>query len=276
MKTENSNNTLVLGTLLTSLVAIGLSSYAIVQLGKVSDGAKDGQSANADLIALNAQSIIETTTVKSEGLSDDELKAYIMDNPDLIIKSLAKYRFTQEQNAKQIAKNKIKTFEPQLYADLNDPVLGNPNGKKVIIEFIDNNCGYCKQVAPVIAEFVRIDPEAKVIIKEFPIFPQKPSSRYSALVGTAIWLSSPEKYSAFHHKVINAKGLNNDAVDSFVKQVGLTIEELTEHFDMASKQLEKNNTLGAQLEVTGTPTIFVLGDRIHGGFTAQQLSEMFN
>ncbi|WP_413694480.1 DsbA family protein [Psychromonas sp. KJ10-2] len=50
---------------------------------------------------------------------------------------------------------------------------------------------------------------------------------------------------------------------------------MSEYIDQAARQVEKNRTLGNQLEVTGTPTVFVNNERMHGGLTAQQLAAMF-
>ncbi len=269
-----NTNTLIISTLLISLASIAISVSAFIENHSLRQTITDNSEANTSLISLNATNIEDMKTTK-EDESPSELKEFIMDNPEAIIKSLAKYRFTKEQESKQVEKLKIKEFTAALEDDPLDPIIGNPNGKHVVVEFADNNCGYCKSLAPILKEFIDIDPEAKVIIKEYPIFDTRPSSRYSALVGTAIWLSDPSKYKEFHEKVMGTKMLTNEAVDAYVGQVGLTLESITPHFETASKQLEKNHTLAAQLKVTGTPTMFVLGDKLHGGFTAQGLSDMF-
>ncbi|WP_413694420.1 thioredoxin domain-containing protein [Psychromonas sp. KJ10-2] len=151
---------------------------------------------------FDSLSALISSNAENGGASDKQLGDYLMDNPEKIIKSLAKYRFLQEQESNKVAKNKVESFNAALYEDETDPVLGNPKGKHVVVEFVDNNCGYCKALAPTLEEFVRIDPEAKVIVKEFPIFKTNPSSRYSALMGTAIWLADPSKYADFHHKTM--------------------------------------------------------------------------
>lgn len=208
-------------------------------------------------------------------VSEEFLENFIMENPKLIVKSLGKMRFEQEQLKKQAATKKIETFNDALFNKKTDPVIGNLNGKHVLVEFIDNNCGYCKKLAPVLERLIEIDPEAKIIVKEFPIFDTNPSSHYSALVGTSIWLTEPSKYAEFHKLAINTPRLSNDAVDAFAEQVGMPISSIEDKMGRAEQIIKENRLLGTQLQVTGTPTIFIGGERLHGGLTAEQLKAKF-
>ena len=262
----NKNN----ATLLASAVALGLSIYTAINQSSMDTNIGELR----ELIVVSSGEKSETS--KQDVLVDDVmLKNYIMENPEVIVKSLGKFRFLQEQEAKKEKAERINSFKDQLYGDLADPVLGNSSGKHVVVEFVDNNCGYCKAMTPVLEEFIKLDPEAKVIVKEFPIFDTQPSSRYSALVGTAIWLSSPTKYAEYHKQIMATKNLTNEAVEGIAKRNGTPIESLQAHMESASEQLQRNNTLAVQLEVTGTPTIFLGQERLHGGFTAEQLVEKF-
>lgn len=207
----------------------------------------------------------ETTLANQElTLSDNQFSDLMMNNPKIIVKSLAKFRFEQEQLAKQEANKKVGDLSVALYEDKNDPVLGNPNGKHVVVEFVDYNCGYCKKLSPTLEQFIKVDPEAKVIVKEYPIFTNQPTSAYSALMGTALFYSDAEKYAEYHKIVMSQRSLTKEGIDSILVTVGAPKTTLQAHLAKAKTQIEEVRTLGAKLNVTGTPTMFIGNERLNG------------
>ena len=71
---------------------------------------------------------------------------YIAKNPTVIIDSLDKhYRAEQAKAQKAQQVEADKRLVDEILADKTNHVLGNPNGKFVIIEFFDYNCGWCKK-----------------------------------------------------------------------------------------------------------------------------------
>lgn len=218
---------------------------------------------------------VETNMLQApSSFAAEDVKNYIMDNPDVVVKSLAKYRFEQEQATKAQEAKKVETSMDALHNDKNDPFIGNPNGKHVVVEFVDYNCGYCKRLAPTLKEFVAIDPEAKVIVKEYPIFTNQPTSAYSAMVATAVFYYKPEVYGDIHHAFMGSK-LTREGIDQILVNYGIDKDKLQPHMETARKQIEKVRGLGAQLQVTGTPTVFIGAERAHGGWSAQQLKAKF-
>lgn len=267
-KNEMLKKGIFIGSAVASVVALSLSIYTAVNQSSLNDELSELKS----LVVLNGDQV----SMASDSLVNDQmLKDYIMENPTVIIRSLGKYRFSQEKKASVAKTERVGSFSDQLYHDSLDPVIGNPNGKHVVVEFIDNNCGYCKRLAPILEEFVRIDPEAKVIVKEFPIFTNQPTSRYSALVGVAISLHSPAKYALYHKQVMAEHRLSTDIVDGIAEKIGVPVYMLEEQLKVAEQQLQKTHTLGAQLEVRGTPTVFFNDERVNGGFTARELMNKF-
>ncbi|AUI88841.1 hypothetical protein BS333_20935 (plasmid) [Vibrio azureus] len=218
---------------------------------------------------------VETNLLQApSSFAEEDVKNFIMDNPDVVVKSLAKYRFEQEQAAKVQEAKKVESSMDALYNDKNDPFIGNPNGKHVMVEFVDYNCGYCKRLAPTLKEFVAIDPEAKVIVKEYPIFTNQPTSAYSAMVATAVFYYKPEMYGDIHHAIMGSK-LTREGIDQILVNYGIEKDKLQPYMETARKQIEKVRGLGAQLKVTGTPTVFIGAERVHGGWSAQQLKAKF-
>lgn len=230
--------------------------------------------ASKESVAVIADSVVSLEQQSSEPGAD--FNAQLMANPEVIVKSLAKYRFEQEQIAKQEKASTIQSLTGALYNDANDPVMGNPNGKHVIVEFVDYNCGYCKRLSPTLEEFLAKNPEGKVIVKEYPIFQNQPTSAYAAIMGTALFYTDSEKYHQFHNALMGARQLSKEFIDSTIVGLGVDLNTVNAHAEKAREQVAKTRTLGAQLEVTGTPTLFVNGQKMHGGYSADQLIAMFN
>lgn len=227
---------------------------------------------SASVDSLGNQSITSSTTP----VNDDSIKAFVMNNPETILQSLAKYRFEQEQLQAQREAESIKTYKGALENDKSDPFIGNPNGKHVVVEFMDYNCGYCKKLAPTLKAFVEQDPEAKVVIKEFPIFDNIPSSRHAAVMGVAVGLIDHKAYEKYHDAIIGyAQGaVSNEFIDKTVADLGITAEQLKGVINQAQEKVNLNRTLGAQLGVSGTPTVFI-NDQKFNGLTVEQIHNLF-
>ena len=269
---DKNTTTLPLVSLFIGVAGLTVAGYTLTKVDQLE--ARNNELTRLVTIAEMTQS--ETNNQEGKSLSKDEFSVLLMDNPEAIIKSLTKHRFEQEQIAKEQEQQHLVSFQDAIYNDKNDPFFGNPNGQHVIVQFMDYNCGYCKQLAPVLEEFVKTNPEGKVIVKEYPIFRNQPSSAYAALVGTAIYMTKPELYSDFHHAVLSQQKITNDSIDSVLEKLGITKDSLQVALKKAESQVEKNRTLGAQLEVTGTPTLIINGQKVGGSRSVPALMAHFN
>ncbi|MFA0393427.1 DsbA family protein [Vibrio sp. 10N.222.54.A1] len=268
----NTSSKLNLALALGAVSILGSVSANIYLLNKIDSVTE--KLASAESVALLSDTVLDLEQKANTPIGKEQFQTFIMDNPEVILKSLAKQRFIEEQKAKTAQKEQMSSLSVELFND-NDPVMGNPNGKHVVVEFIDYNCGYCKRLAPVLNEFIAKDPEAKVIVKEYPIF-ETASSHYSALMGAALFYYKPELYKPYHERVITQKQITKDSVDKVLVQLGVQKQELKPYLDKAKMQIDKVRKLGMQLQVTGTPTVFLEnGERTHGGFTADELIASF-
>lgn len=230
-----------------------------------------------DTIDFNSlkDKVIELEQNKNQSsLTVEDVENVIMENPELLVKSLAKLRFEQEQLAAQREAEQVEKSLDALYSDAGDPYIGNPAGKHVLTEFVDYNCGACKTLSPQMKAFVALDPEAKVIIKEFPIFQNNPTSAYSAIMATAVFYHDPQAYSQVHNAFMTNQ-LTREFIDQTIADLGIAKEDLAPHIDRAKQQIEKVRSLGAQLRVSGTPTVFIGAERVRGGLSAMELKARF-
>lgn len=215
--------------------------------------------------------------LESNVIDDTAFQDYIMENPADIIKSLAKYRFEQDQVAKSQKDERALSQYDALFNDPNDPFYGNPNGTHVIVEFIDYNCGHCKNLAPKIEDFIAADPQAKVIVKQFPIFRQAPTSAYAAMMGLALNYYKPELFHNYHEAVISQRRLTRESIDKVITDLGVSKDDLQPHLEKAKQHIEDVRSLAGSLNVTGTPTVFPSsgGQPFHGVSSAGQIISRF-
>ena len=95
---------------------------------------------------------------------EEKIERYLLNNPEIILKSLKNY---EEKIEKQQLKDDVKKIKSNLDS-LNDisngMYAGNKNSQKVIIKFFDVNCSYCKKAYPDMEKIVR-KADIKVIYK---------------------------------------------------------------------------------------------------------------
>ena len=89
-----------------------------------------------------------------------------------------------------------------MFRDPDSPVGGNPSGDVTLVEFFDYNCPYCKMMAPLIAQAESVDPQLRIVYKEFPILGA--GSVYAAKAALAA--NKQGKYEAFHPRSYQARG----------------------------------------------------------------------
>jgi len=140
------------------------------------------------------------------------------------------------------------------------PVLGNPRGDVVVIEFFDYACSYCKAVEPRLESLLGADHGVKLVLKEFPIL--TPESLIAAKAALASVKQG--KYRQFHQALMAYKGpWQTTAIFDTAKAVGLNIDRLRK--DMAASavtdEIIANFNLARSLRIFQTPG-FVVGTHV--------------
>lgn len=298
MAVQNKNNFFKSPLTLISLI-IGLGGIITGGIGM--KNASDNEVKINQLMALNdAVSVLSTdsqalktqvsTLVENGSLTEKDIENYLMDHPTVMLKSLTKFKMEQETLAgatgRPVATSEqstagqadISSHSDKLLNDPASPVIGNPEGKHVITVFADYNCGHCKRLEPAFEEWLEIDPEAKLIVKEFPIFTNLPTSMSAAVIGVALNKIDPTKYAQFHKLAMKAYPLSEQAVNDIMSKMGVSVDDIKANSDYAQKQIESTRTLAAQLGVNGTPTFFINGAVRSGGsnHTVESLMGFFN
>lgn len=200
---------------------------------------------------------------------DKYLNNYINKNPKVIADSVEKYyrELDEKRRAEERAKPKIAPAEivAKIVNDKTNYSLGNPNGKFVIIEFFDHNCGWCKRTNAAMAEALK-KPEAKNIRWipiDTPIFGEG-----SELIARYVLAAGKHgKYAQMHEAVGANKGkLDEAALKALATNIGLDAEKVqkTANSDEIKNKLVANRDFTRALNIGGVPMLIVNG-KIHPG-----------
>lgn len=210
------------------------------------------------------------------GLNEDEVKEivrkYIYDNPQIIVESFQRMQMLEEQNRQRQARARLGEFRKDLEYGEGTPVIGNPKGDVVIVEFFDYNCGYCKLMYKKVLEAVQKDGNMRWVLKDLPSL--GPTSVTAALAGLAA--NKQGKYFEMHSALMTMEGgIDEDKINAAAKKIGLKMKQFKK--DMESEelktQIEKNVALARELSLAGIPQ-FIIGDFIsQGAMMGNELEE---
>ncbi|MFQ6018049.1 MAG: DsbA family protein [Kiloniellaceae bacterium] len=191
------------------------------------------------------------------------IRSYLMNNPEVLIESLTAYQQRQKLAQAQRQQQAVVDQRAALTTDPDSPVLGNPDGDVVMVEFFDYRCPYCRRVAGPVREILKSDGNIRLVMKEWPILgPQSVRAARAALASVR-----QGKYEAFHFALMTEPGDMNDAhIRRVARAVGLDVKQLERDMesDEISEMLRRNRELASALDIRGTPAI-VVGDTLVPG-----------
>lgn len=183
------------------------------------------------------------------GLADNRTRAFLLDNPDMLPQMAQAYE--EQEAGKRLAKMGGEVFE-----EFPGVVLGNPQGKRVLVEFTDYNCPYCEASLKDVNRLIADDPDLKVVIREWPIFEGSDVASRMALAA-----GMQGKYAAFHDAMFRMKD-----VDAAARAAGLDMAKA--QADAASEpvstEIARNLDQARALGFTGTPA-WIAGNKPFGG-----------
>jgi protein-disulfide isomerase len=191
------------------------------------------------------------------------VRDYLVTHPEVLIEALKAYEAAQREAQAKQQRDAVMAHRELLEGSAGSPVLGNPEGDVLIVEFFDYRCPYCRTVAPTIMETVRQDGGIRLVMKEFPIL--GPDSVYASRAALAAAMQG--KYEAFHVALMAVDGkLTEKAVLTVAGDVGLDVAQLLQ--DLAAPEvddaLRRNAELANALGIGGTPA-FIIGDQLVPG-----------
>ena len=220
------------------------------------------------LIILNLFFFFSTN--QQNTFNEDRIVKFLSENKNILPRILNKLEVIEEQNNKK----NISLY----YKDLikNDYLfLGNKNGKDIIIEFFDYNCGYCKRSFSEIMELVSENKNIKVILKELPVLGESSILASKASIAS----QKQDKYFEFHQELINYSGLITlPDIKKISKELGINYEQLQK--DMNSDEtillINESYRLADLIGVRGTPAFIINNDLIPGAIGKNEMLRFLN
>ena len=220
------------------------------------------------LVVLNLVFFFSTNYETS--IDEDKIVKIFLEDRSILPRILDKLEIIEEQN---VIKN-IALY----YNDLvkNDYLfLGNKNGKEIIIEFFDYNCGYCKRSFPEIMELVSENKDIKIILKELPVLGESSILASKASIAS----QKQDKYFEFHQELINFSGIISLIdIKKISKELGINFEQLQR--DMNSEEtillINESYRLADLIGVRGTPAFIINNNLIPGAIGKNEMLRFLN
>ncbi len=203
--------------------------------------------------------------------SDDQKKemevivhSYLTDHPEILNEMVEKLKIKEEKDVATAQIDTLDTSSKSIFHNVNDGVVGNPNGDVTIVEFMDYNCSWCHKSIKIVQELVKKDKNLRVVLKEWPIF----GAGSEAGARAAMAAAKQGKYWELHQALFAFQGqVTSEVVMQVAKANGLDMAKLKA--DMSSPEVDANLAstlqLATALKFTGTPG-FLVNKNVFPGF----------
>lgn len=189
------------------------------------------------------------------------VRDYVLSHPEILPEAMDNLR--RNEDAKQLAGVRGEVERP-----FPGAILGNPNGKIVVVEFADYACGYCKKAVADLDVLIAKNPELKVVMRELPIL--SPQSAEAAKMALAA--GEQGKYPAFHKAMYEIGKPDPQNIEAAARAAGLDLDRARKFAadPRLEAEIERNLNLARQLGFSGTPS-WVVGERLVQGADTEKL-----
>jgi protein-disulfide isomerase len=229
---------------------------------------------------------VEKSLLSVVSATDDEAKQWFEQNKDRIppdygfdkVKEEIKKLLVQEKTDKKrnevmAGLNKsgdlqLMLKEPELPSVTIDtagrPQLGDAKAPLTLVEFADYQCPHCQAAGKMIKEVMQKYPgKIKLIYMDFPINP----SGVSKLVAQGAFCANKQgKFWEYHELAFSKqKELSDKSPENIARELSLKVEDFKTCLvsNDAKDKVTKDQKEGERLGISGTPTIFLNGKKIH-------------
>lgn len=187
-----------------------------------------------------------------------DIEAALTENPEIVVNAMKKYEEKMREEAMAQYQKLLDENVDKINNDPNSPVMGNPEGSIVLVEFFDFACGYCHRLYPAIKNVIANNPELKVVTKELAFV--SPTSEYAAKAALAA--NEQGKYREMYDAMFSYDGqLNEVRIDEIAVKIGLDADKYKADMnsDKINGIMKANNELAGKIQVSGVPTMVLNG-----------------
>lgn len=183
------------------------------------------------------------------GLADNRTRAFLVTNPDILPQMAEAYQA-------QEASKRLAEMGDDVFAPFPGAVLGNPDGKRVLVEFSDYNCTFCEASVKDVKRLVAEDPDLKVVLRELPILDGSDAPSRMALAA-----AMQGKYAVFHDAMFKTGDIIKA---SEIAGLDMARAEADAASQAVTAEIARNIEYARSLGFTGTPA-WVAGKKPIGG-----------
>ncbi len=175
---------------------------------------------------------------------------------------------------------------------VNGPSRGPANAPVTIVEFADLQCPACKAALPEIQKLIADEPNARFVFQQFPLTMAHHWAMKAAEYGECVNQENPAAFwkyvdavYAAQEQITTETNNTDDAgkkAEPKLKQIaasaGVDGQKVAAcaNLPATSQRVKQSMELGKQLDITGTPTLFVGGRKINniGQLSYDQLKKL--
>ena len=201
----------------------------------------------------------------------EAVRDYLVNHPEVLVEAMNVLQSRQQQQAAAHDDSLVQANHDAIFADGASWVGGNPDGNVTVVEFIDYRCGYCRKAYEELEDLVKADGNIRFVLKEFPILGEGStlSSRFAIAVKQ---IHGADAYKKVHDALITLRAdATPDSLAKLARDMGLDAAPIMARMDSdaVTSIINANHSLGAALEISGTPT-FVVGGTMVRGYVPQE------
>jgi len=216
-------------------------------------------------VAAAAQTFTPTQRDEIVRIVREALKS----DPAILREALTSLQADEARRQDKVVSDVLGLIGPKL-VDPADPVAGNPQGNVTLVEFYDTRCPYCRHMLPTMTEFLRSDPNVRVVYKDWPILGPASQLESRALLAA----QRQNGYFKLQEALMaSSTPSTRDSIRAEAGRLGLDGDRILHDMDdpAIKARLDNNLALAQQIGLQGTPAI-IIGQRLIGG--AMDLAEL--
>lgn len=233
------------------------------------------------LSAVSMPAIADDAAVLNKEGVEKIIAEYLDQHPEVVIEAAIKYRQQEMEEMQTKATEAVAQNVNEIFSE-KALVVAHPEAPIKIVEFIDYQCGHCREMTPILEAIAEKHDDVSVQVKEFPIF-----NRSDLAAKAAIAADMQGQFSAFHKALMTSTEpiTSMDTLVAIATKLELDVAQLRK--DMNSKEVEKviadTVKLGRdKLSLSGTPAL-IIGDGtaenvvfMPGATDLEKLTELVN
>ena len=231
----------------------------------------------APLVSAPASALdIDNMSAEERAIFREEVRAYLMDNPQVIMDAVQVLEQRQQQAQAQADLTLVSDNGSALFDDGYSWVGGNPDGDITLVEFLDYRCGYCRRAHSEVAQLLETDGNIRLIVKEFPILGEQSVLASRFAIATR-HVAGDDAYKDMNDALMTFSGdFNMRNLRRLGNSLALDVTAIEEAMgsDQVDQEINQTRALAQRMRIQGTPTFVVQDELLRGYLPFDQMLQV--